>query len=234
MATQEYEEAFVQNLFDRMGPTYDVVNLASSFGFSELWRLQCVRAAGISPGSLVCDMMSGSGECWRYILNRGGSVLSVDFSRGMSNRQVQRNTKIGGPIDVRCENALHTTIKSDSVDFVVSAFGLKTLNRDSLGRFAAEIRRILRPGGRFSLLEISTAEAWMLGPVFRWYVNHAVPVIGKLLLGDIECYRMLGKYANEFKSCDRVLDIFASAGLEVGVQRHFYGCATSLVGAKRR
>jgi ubiquinone/menaquinone biosynthesis methyltransferase len=233
MATNNYEDAFVQNLFDRMGPTYDIVNLVSSFGFSEWWRLRCVRAAGISQGSLVCDMMSGSGECWRYILNRGGSVVSVDFSRGMSNRQSQRNTKIGGPVDIRCENALHTSINSDSVDFVVSAFGLKTLNRDSLESFAAEIRRILRPGGRFSLLEISTAEAWVLGPIFRWYVNRVVPMIGKLLLGDIECYRMLGRYTNEFKSCDHVLDIFKSAGLEVAVQRHFCGCATSLVGAKQ-
>lgn len=216
-----------------MGPTYDLVNLVSSFGFSEWWRSQCVQSAGISRGSLVCDMMSGSGECWRYILNRGGSVVSIDFSRGMSNRQLKRNTKIGNPVDVRCENALHTSIKSDSVDFVVSAFGLKTLNRDSLQRFAAEIRRILRPGGRFSLLEISTAEPWILGPIFRWYVNRVVPVIGKLLLGDIECYRMLGRYTTEFKSCDHVLDVFKSAGLDVQVHRHFCGCATSLVGAKR-
>lgn len=232
MESASYEDAYVQCLFDRMGPTYDLVNLVSSLGFSEFWRRRCIRDAGIQAGSLVCDMMAGSGECWRYIQNHGASLISIDFSQVMADRQRKRSQKAGGKVDVRCENASHTSIESGSIDYVVSGFGLKTLNHEALERFAREIARVLKPGGRFSLLEISTAEGWLFAPVYRWYVNAVIPLIGKLCLGDIECYRMLGAYVSAFGSCDRIANIFAAAGLEVSVTRHFYGCATSLVGKR--
>lgn len=228
-----HEDAYVRALFDRMSPSYGLMNLASSFGFSEIWRRQCVRNAGVAAGSRVCDMMSGSGECWRYVLTRGGSLVSVDFSRVMSERQRTRNQKCGMAVDVRCENALETSLDDGSVDCVISAFGLKTLSRDGLARFAMEIQRILKPGGRFSLLEISTGEGWFFSPLYRWYLRAVVPLIGKLCLGDIKCYRMLGVYTDNFVSCERVLALFAGAGLDVSIQRHFYGCATSLVGRKK-
>ena len=227
-----HEDAYVQALFDHMSPTYGFMNLVTSFGFSELWRRACVRNAGISPGSRVCDMMSGSGECWKYALRRGGSVVAIDFSRVMNERQRKRIRSWGGQVDIRCENALRTSILEDSIDCVVGAFGLKTLSPEALGAFAREIRRILKPGGRFSLLEISTAEGWFLSPLYRWYLRSVIPRVGSLCLGDIECYRMLGCYTDQFVSCERAGAVFAEAGLEVAVHRHFYGCATSLVGTK--
>jgi demethylmenaquinone methyltransferase/2-methoxy-6-polyprenyl-1,4-benzoquinol methylase len=227
-----HDDAYVQALFNRMGTTYSLVNLVSSFGFSDVWRRECVKNAKVEVGSRVCDMMAGSGECWGYILERGGVLTSVDFSQVMTDHQHARKNKRNLTVDVRCENALQTSIKSNSVDCVVSAFGLKTLSPDAIKKFAVEIRRILKPGGRISLLEISTAEGWFLSPVYRWYLRAVIPVIGKLCLGDIECYRMLGNYTEEFVSCDRVAATFADTGLRVVVRRHFYGCATSLVGTK--
>jgi demethylmenaquinone methyltransferase/2-methoxy-6-polyprenyl-1,4-benzoquinol methylase len=227
-----YDEAYVQALFDRMGPTYDLVNYVSSLGFSEVWRRRCVADAQVRPGDRVCDMMAGSGECWRYVLARGGRLVSVDFSPVMCRRQVERRARIRRQVDVRCENALHTSLVSGSVDCVVGAFGLKTLGTEGLAGFAREVARILRPGGRVSLLEISTAEGWWLGPVFRWYVDAAIPAIGRVCLGDIECYRMLGAYTRAFGSCDRVAPVFRAEGLDVSIRRHFFGCATSLVGSK--
>ena len=228
-----YEDAYVQSLFDRMGPTYDLVNLVSSLGFSEFWRRRCVKDAGVGPGSRVCDMMSGSGECWRYVLKCGGSLVAVDFSRVMAERQRRRSEGVNAPVDVRCENALQTTLQDGSMDCVISAFGLKTLNHEALKKFALEIARVLKSGGRFSLMEISTAEGWLFSPLYRWYVNVVIPFIGKLCLGDVECYRMLGAYTSAFGSCDRIACLFAEAGLQVSVQSHFYGCSTSLVGTKQ-
>lgn len=227
-----HEDRYVKALFDRMGPTYGLMNLLSSFGFSELWRRQCVRNAGVRAGSRVCDMMSGSGECWKYVVQRGGSLVSIDFSPVMSQRQRARKQKHGIGVEVRCENALETSLDDNSIDCVVSAFGLKTFTRAGLARFALEVRRILKPGGRFSLLEISTAEGWFLSPLYRWYMNSIVPLIGKLCLADIDCYRMLGVYTASFGSCHRAAPAFAAAGLQVSVRPHFFGCATSLVGVK--
>ena len=131
-----------------------------------------------------------------------------------------------------CENATTTSIPDSSMDYIVSAFGLKTLSRQAMTELAREIRRILKPGGRFSLIEISFPTDWLFGAIFRWYVSAVIPIIGRMCLGDIECYRMLGAYTTAFGSCDRIAPLFRDIGLEVSVKGHFYDCATSLVGYK--
>lgn len=233
MNSPQYDDGFVAAMFDRMGPTYDLVNRLSSFGFCEVWRYQCVQHAAIQPGDVVCDLMAGSGECWPYILHRSaGRIIAVDFSPVMVKRQERRNATRKHPVEIRLENATRTSITPQSVDCVVGAFGLKTLSEESLAAFAREIDRVLKPGGHFSLLEISCADDWILGPVYRWYVSHVIPLIGRILLGDIECYRMLGVYTRAFGSCSRVARVFLDAGLQVELRSHFFGCATALVGKK--
>lgn len=233
MAAPQYDDAYVAGIFDRMGPTYDLVNRLSSFGFCELWRYQCVRHAQIPPDAVVCDMMAGSGECWPYLRwRRVAKIIAVDFSPVMVHRQRQRCVGSRRPIEIREENATKTALPPASVDCVVGAFGLKTLSGESLEAFAREIQRILKPGGRFSLLEISRAEGWLLGALYRWYISVVIPQLGRLLLGDIECYRQLGVYTQAFGSCERLLPVFTQAGLQVEVRRHFFGCATALRGSK--
>ena len=227
-----YDNAYVRTLFDKMGRTYDVVNLISSFGFSSLWRQQCISLAHIEAHQLVCDLMADGGECWRPVLDRDASVISIDFSHVMVARQDSLRRKLGVGVDVRCENATATSLDSQSVDAVICTFGLKTLSSEATEALAREVCRILKPGGHFSFLEISTARGWWLGPVFRWYVSTVIPVIGKMCLGDIECYRMLGRYTNAFDSCEHIVDTFNKAGLSTKLRSHFHGCATSISGTK--
>jgi demethylmenaquinone methyltransferase/2-methoxy-6-polyprenyl-1,4-benzoquinol methylase len=235
MDAGQYDDDYVKALFDRMGRTYDLTNVISSFGFSEFWRWQCVAQAPIQPGQHVCDMMGGTGECWRYILGRGAArVTSIDFSHYMADRQRKRRAKGGFPAEVLEENATATSLESESVDHVVSAFGLKTLSHEAVAAFAGEIRRILKPGGTFSLLEISYPQRWIFSWIYRVYLSKGIPFIGKFCLGDIDCYRMLGEYTREFGSCSSVIEAFRDAGLEVEMKEHFFGCATSLVGSRRK
>ncbi len=232
MAQPHHDDVFVRELFDKMGPTYGITNVVTSFGFSEWWRYACVNQVSIEAGETVCDMMAGSGECWRY-LPKQSVVLSIDFSSFMVEKQHERNEKRGQPVDVRCESALATSIESQSVDVVVSAFGLKTLSRDATRDFAQEISRILKPGGKFSLIEISVPQSSFLKVPYEWYLRKVIPLFGKFCLSDIECYRMLGIYTREFESCARVLPYFCEAGLDVTFSNHFFGCATSLSGTKK-
>ena len=82
MAQPHHDDVFVRELFDKMGPTYGITNVVTSFGFSEWWRYACVNQVSIEAGETVCDMMAGSGECWRY-LPKQSVVLSIDFSSFM-------------------------------------------------------------------------------------------------------------------------------------------------------
>jgi len=233
MTAPQYDNEYVAQLFDRMGPTYDLVNRLSSFGFCELWRYQCVRDANIPAGAVVCDLMAGSGECWPYLQRRRvAKIISVDFSPVMVQRQQRRANRSGPLVEVRLEDATKTSLAAGSIDCVVGAFGLKTLSNEALRDFAGEISRILKPGGSYCLLEISSARKWWLGSIYRWYVSALIPEIGRLLLGDVECYRMLGVYTQAFGSCERIAPVFAGAGLQVEVRPRFFGCATALVGCK--
>src|SRR5437870_727596 len=107
-----YEDAYVQMLFDRMGPTYDIVNHISSFGFSTFWRRLCVRNVGVRSGDRVCDMMAGSGECWSHIPAHSSSMVSVDFSPAMISRQRKRRVRVRRQVDVLAENTVQTSVPS--------------------------------------------------------------------------------------------------------------------------
>ncbi len=215
-----------------MSPSYDVVNLISSFGFSEIWRAQCVRNLNIQQGTVVADLMAGSGECWAYLKRRiktNGQIVSVDISPVMCSRQKRRIHSLDTPVDIRCENALSMSLPDKSVDFIISAFGLKTFDSNQMRRLASELLRILRPGGSCSLLEITMPELQFFRMPYRFYINAIIPLIGRIFLKDIECYKMLGVYTEAFGSCAKFADIFRNAGFEVVIKKHFFGCASSLV-----
>lgn len=191
-AAPSYNEVEIAALFDRMGPSYDLINRVASFGFCELWRAQCVGNFPMHSGAVVIDLMAGSGECWPYIQRKirpEGRLWSVDFSPVMCARQRQRNARRGhgaAPVEILCENALSLTLPDARADFVVSAFGLKTFDTTRLHQLAAETFRLLKPGGCCSFLEISVPPAPALQWSYLFYIDAIVPAIGRMLLGDLE------------------------------------------------
>lgn len=233
MVKPNYDEQYIAQLFDQMGPSYEVVNLVSSFGFSEVWRAQCVRNLKIQESAIVADLMAGSGECWNHLrrcIKSKGRIISVDISPVMCSRQKQRLKRLSiEMVEIRCESALAMHIPDASVDFIISAFGLKTFDSDQTKRLAEEMFRILRPQGSCSLFEISIPTAKFLRGIYNFYIGSIIPLIGRIFLKNIECYKMLGVYTEAFGSCEFIADHFRNAGFEVTVKRHFFGCATSLV-----
>jgi demethylmenaquinone methyltransferase/2-methoxy-6-polyprenyl-1,4-benzoquinol methylase len=232
-----YDEEYVAHLFDQMEASYDIVNLFSSFGFSDIWRAQCVRNLKVHEGAIVADLMAGSGECWTYLRRRiktKGKIISVDISPVMCGRQRQRRSKHPDmAVDIRCETALAMNLPDVSVDFVISAFGLKTFHLLQLSQLASELMRILRPGGSCSLLEITMPERQTIRVPYHIYISKIIPMMGRIFLSNIECYKMLGVYTEAFGSCAKIAHIFRSSGFEVVVKNHFFGCASSLVLTKK-
>jgi demethylmenaquinone methyltransferase/2-methoxy-6-polyprenyl-1,4-benzoquinol methylase len=219
-----------------MSATYGRTNLITSFGFSALWRKQCVRQVKIESGDTVFDLMSGMGELWPDIgrrLSGGGRIRAVDFSAEMCARAEETASRLHGvELQMRQEDILDNGISDGAADVVVSSFGLKTFSPEQRARLAEQVARILRPGGVFSLLEISVPRF----PPMRWpymlYLKYAIPFLGRLFLGNPDNYRMLGVYTESFGDCRGFVDDCASAGLEVTERRFFLGCASAVVGRK--
>jgi demethylmenaquinone methyltransferase/2-methoxy-6-polyprenyl-1,4-benzoquinol methylase len=147
-----------------------------------------------------------------------------------ASAQIQRN----GDRAARtlCCDALDLPLPDASVDVVVSTFGLKTFTDDEWLRLGREVARILKPGGRFAFLEFSVPPSPLLRLPFRLYVEHYVPLIGRLVLGNPDHYRLLWQFTSRFENCERVVPAFRQAGLEVSVRSRFFGCATELIGKR--
>ena len=138
------------------------------------------------------------------------------------------------PITVLEADALASALAAGSIDCVIATFGLKTLNDEQKDRFAQEIARVLKPNGHFSLLEISVPRQRLLRLPYLFYLKQIIPLIGKLLLGNPDNYRMLGIYTEQFQSCERMGYALQAAGLQVRVKSFFFGCATGVYGYKPR
>jgi ubiquinone/menaquinone biosynthesis methyltransferase len=231
-----YDSSFVRDLFDEMAKTYDKVNYVTSFGFSAFWRKQCVDHLDISEDTVVCDLMTGMGECWPYILKKIGSkgkLIAIDFSpqmiKGASTRIVQQKYE---NIVLMQNDVLNSGMENASADYIVSAFGLKTFSESQLEILAREVQRLLKPGGTFSFIEISKPNNIVLKGLYLFYLKNIIPFLGKVFLGNPENYRMSAAYTEKFKDCTRAMELFQKAGLKVSYKKYFYSCATGITGSK--
>ena len=230
-----YNSDYVRGLFDEMSTSYGVVNVISSLGFCSLWRRQCVDQIEMGTARTVVDLMSGMGELTKLIAKRADPQVSIqgyDISPEMCKRARIKGAKSGIDSLTREANVLEFPFTERSADAVVSCFGLKTFSIDQQKILAAQVMRILKPGGRFAFLEISLPSAKLLRRPFNFYLCHIIPLVGQMFMGNPDNYRLLGVYTNEFENCDAAAEIFRNAGLETESRSFFFGCATGLFGSR--
>jgi len=229
-----YDPGFVRTLFDEMAGSYDRVNLITSFGFSARWRRQCVEHLDLRDGMIVLDWMTGMGEGWGHVLRRigpGGHLIATDLSAGMLGHARTRQSRWPGhDITVLEGDVLDSGMPDGSADAIVSLFGAKTLSDAQYTRLAAEMARVLRPGGRFSLIEVSVPPNRLLRLAYLFYLRRVIPILGALMLGDPQNYRMLGVYTVRFGDCRRLAASIGAAGLHAELGSYFFGCASGVRG----
>ena len=232
-----YSPNTVKELFSEMSKTFGVVNLLASFGFALRWRRQCVLRAGIQPGHRVYDFMTGMGECVPHIVAQSKTataIRGIDFCSEMCSGARVTAKRMGNadPKAILEEDVLETSLESNSADCVVCAFGLKTMNPSDLEKLALQVYRVLRPGGRFSFVEISEPRNLVLRLLYLPYLRYVVPIFGFLLLGNPDNYRQLGIYTRNFQDCSHVREVFEGVGLRTRKYSMFFGCATGIEGQK--
>lgn len=231
-----YDPMFVEKLFDRMSNSYSKMNYVTSFGFSERWRRQCVEEIKIEKGSIVVDLMTGMGECWKYILknsNTDSKLIGLDFSTEMTNQAIKNKINFkNSEIEVLKEDVFQNTIEKASADYIISGFGLKTFNQEQLVKLAKEINRILKLNGKFSLIDVSVPKNRILRSFYLFYLKRIIPFLGRTFVGNPESYRMLGVYTEEFKNSKNIFHIFCDQGFEVEYVEYFFGCASGIKGKK--
>jgi demethylmenaquinone methyltransferase/2-methoxy-6-polyprenyl-1,4-benzoquinol methylase len=219
-----------------MSGSYEVVNHITSFGFSRRWRQQCVEQIRLANGMRAYDLMTGMGEGWVYIVKGvgpTGKIVAMDISPNMlKHAQTQREKLAEYDIEIVEGNVLENGFADNSADCVISLFGVKTLSDEQKAQFAREIKRILKPEGQYSLIEVSVPQNGLLRMLYMFYLKYGIPLIGKLVLGNPENYRMLGIYTEAFGNCHGLRGILSTAGLNAQYVEYFFGCASGVWGRK--
>lgn len=231
-----YEPDYVKRLFDSMSDSYERMNYITSFGFSIRWRKQFIRALGHNTADIqAIDLLSGLGENWTILATQfpNAHFTALDFSKRMCTLSQQKQVnRPGRKFVILHQDILKNDLTANQYDIITCAYGLKTFNKEQLGRLAAEVYRILKPGGKFSFIEVSKPRNKLLLFTYRLYLKHIIPRLGKLFLGNPEDYRMLWTYTENFGDASVVKEIFQSHQLAVRFDSYFFGCATGISGTK--
>jgi demethylmenaquinone methyltransferase/2-methoxy-6-polyprenyl-1,4-benzoquinol methylase len=156
-------------------------------------------------------------------------VVGVDISPEMA-RRTQRKWHF--PVEVRVADVLAWDAPLALADVVVSSFGLKTFDREQQRRLAGIVAQLLKPGGSFSFVEISVPPVPLLRAAYMFYLKRVIPLLGRVLLGNPDSYRMLGVYTEAFEHALYLSNCLRLAGLEAVPASYFFGCATGVRGSK--
>ena len=231
-----YNSDFVKGLFNRMSSSYERMNYITSFGFSIRWRTQFINNfVQTKHKAEIIDLLTGMGETWKATKHKlpNSNLTVLDFSAGMLKYAKQKSKlKFNNEITVIQEDILQNELQSNYYDFVTCAFGLKTFDEEQLENFAITTKRILKLGGQFSFIEVSKPENKFLNFFYGFYLGKIIPILGKLLLGNPEEYKMLWEYTNNFENAKKASLIFENAGLKTEYISYFAGCATGFCGQK--
>ncbi len=183
----------VRAVFASVARRYDVMNDLMSLGLHRVWKRIAVELSGVRPGDRVLDVAGGSGDLSRLFRQRVGAegeVLLTDINIDMLQVGRDRMIDAGMPVPaIQCD-AERLPFADRRFDCVIVAFGLRNMTHKDLA--LAEMRRVLKPGGRLLVLEFSKVAA-PLKPLYDAYSFRVLPVLGQRIAGDAESYRYLAE-----------------------------------------
>jgi demethylmenaquinone methyltransferase/2-methoxy-6-polyprenyl-1,4-benzoquinol methylase len=202
----------VQAMFDRIAPRYDRLNRAMTLGLDGRWRRAAAAAADLAAGDRALDCCTGTGDLALALAERvtpSGAVVGVDFAEEMLVRARAKAGARGATVDFRQADALDLPFPDDAFDAATVAFGIR--NVSDLDRGIAEMTRVVRPGGRVVILEITTPAR--LRRFYELWFDRAVPQLGRLLGRDGAAYSYLPASVRRFPEPPALAAHMAAAGL---------------------
>jgi demethylmenaquinone methyltransferase/2-methoxy-6-polyprenyl-1,4-benzoquinol methylase len=225
----------VGRLFDRIAPTYDLLNHMLSFGRDFSWRRKAARRLG-AGGLKVIDLTVGTGDMLMALLREHPDIVEatgLDISENMLDlcRAKLRQHGLEDRVSLLCADAAATSLPDDRFDAATMAFGIR--NTPDAAATLREIHRILKPGGTAVVLEFSLPAC----PVVRWfylrYMRRVVPLVGALVSRDPHAYRYLNESIESFQQPAEFARLMDRAGFrEVSSTALTYGVACIYRGVK--
>jgi demethylmenaquinone methyltransferase/2-methoxy-6-polyprenyl-1,4-benzoquinol methylase len=193
----------VRGLFDRIAPVYDAMNRIMTAGLDRSWRRLAVEAV-VQPGDRVLDACCGTGDLALAAGREGGIVTGLDFAPRMLERARRKSTSITWVEG----DVLALPFPDASFDAATVGFGVRNVPELEAG--LRELRRVLRPGGRLAILEI-TQPRGALRPFFSLWFDRVVPLLGRILPGG-RAYTYLPASVRRFPGAEELAALLEGAG----------------------
>src|SRR3954451_23928709 len=194
----------VEAMFDRIASVYDLLNRVMTVGMDQRWRERAVDVANAPARAL--DVATGTGDLAIALQARGAQVVGVDFAEQM----LEIARRKAPELEFRTGNALALDFADNEFDAATVGFGAR--NFDDLDRGLRERARVVKPGGRVVVLEITQPQRPPLSWFFRLWFDTAVPAIGRAVRQP-EAYRYLPDSVRRFPPPDALAAALSGAGL---------------------
>ncbi len=216
--------------FDKIAANYDRLNHLMTLGMDRRWRRRGVRwlVGGVrSPRCL--DVAAGTGDLALEMCRADGEVpvTCVDLSEKMLERA---KSKLPPETECIVADAEQLPFADAAFDCVGTAFGIR--NFVHLEQGLSEMVRVLKPGGRMLILEMSTPDSALVRPFYNLYANHIIPWLGERIAHNREAYTYLPASIERFPKGQAMLSVLESVGLDARQRKFFFGVCRMYVCVK--
>jgi demethylmenaquinone methyltransferase / 2-methoxy-6-polyprenyl-1,4-benzoquinol methylase len=203
-------EREVRRMFDRIAPRYDLMNRLMTGGQDRRWRRKVVKLARETGGCRALDVATGTGDLALGLAEGGFSqVIGLDFAPEMialANRKAHDEPGIAFVVG----DAMRLPFVNGAFDACTIAFGLRNCRIYEVA--LQEMERVLAPGGRLVVLELTPYRKPVLGRLFHTYFSRVVPLVGGWLTGDSRAYQYLPASVAAFPTADALTELLRRAG----------------------
>jgi demethylmenaquinone methyltransferase/2-methoxy-6-polyprenyl-1,4-benzoquinol methylase len=217
----------VGEVFDSVAQRYDLMNDLMSLGLHRAWKRFAIRIARVQPGERVLDVATGSGDLARALSERGADVWMTDVNHRMLSIGRDRMLDAGRMLPAVQSDAERLPFADRTFDCVTVAFGLRNMTHKD--RALAEMKRVLRVGGRLLVLEFS--RVWEpLAKAYDVYSFRVLPWLGERVAGDASAYRYLAESIRMHPDQEMLAGMMRGAGLD---QVDYFNLAAGVVALHR-
>jgi demethylmenaquinone methyltransferase/2-methoxy-6-polyprenyl-1,4-benzoquinol methylase len=202
-------------MFDAIAGRYDFLNHLLSAGIDRRWRKRAIRSLALTGHERVLDLCTGTADLAIAAVcatPAAARVVGVDFAGVMLRvgREKLRRARLDDRVTLVRGDATRLPVADSSVDAVTIAFGIRNVDETAVA--CAEIRRVLKPGGRLAILEFAVPTTPGVSALYLWYLNRVLPFIGRAVSHHNAAYGYLPASIGAFASPDAFVKILRQSG----------------------
>ena len=231
----EIRDKFIKNIFTIVAPYVDTLSHGFSLGLDRSWRKKTVALSGIKTGDRVLDICAGTGELSFALLSAvgsSGSITATDFCENMLDIAKRKKGGNHANLTFQPADAKALPFPDRSFDAVTVGFGMRNIPDTILA--LKEIRRVLKPGGKFICLELTQPQTPLLHRLYGWYLSKFMPFVSNLVMKSSAPYLYLPRSIEAFYQPPEFREVIARNGFDnVAIDSLTLGIATVYRASKR-